>query len=55
VRRLTRVRVWLRTILRRSSLERDMADELQFHIDARTEDLIRHGAAPADARRRARI
>lgn len=50
-----RCRVFLRRLLRRDRFERDMAEELQFHIEARTDDLVRHGLAPDDARRRARV
>ncbi len=39
----------------RSTFERDMDDELRFHLEARTADLIRGGLTPADAARRARV
>jgi len=35
--------------------EREMADELAFHIESRTQDLIRSGAPEEEARRRARL
>ena len=38
----------------RADLDREIGDELQFHIDRYTEDLVRAGASPLDARRRAR-
>src|SRR5262249_45744960 len=41
-------------LLHRSRLERDMDDELRFHIDSYAADLIRDGVPAADARRRAR-
>jgi putative ABC transport system permease protein len=44
-----------RSIFRRESFEREMADEFAFHIQARTEDLIRSGLSPQEAERRARI
>ncbi len=49
-----RVRAWLRANLYRSTGEREMAAEFQFHLEVRVEDLIRTGlplkkpcAAPA--------
>jgi predicted permease len=50
-----RVRSLWRGIVGRSAMEDDMADELRFHIEARTADLIASGLAPDDARRRAQI
>ncbi len=44
-----------RALVGRGSFERDMDDELRFHIEARTADLIRGGVTPADAARRARV
>ena len=46
---------WLRKLALRRRLEREMQDELAFHLDARTADLVRSGLSPAEARRRARI
>src|SRR5215831_19111296 len=40
---------------RRRKFENDMDEELRFHIEAYTEDLIRSGLDPSDAERRARI
>src|ERR1017187_4754436 len=40
---------------RRSDAERGMTDEIGFHLEARTEDLVRSGLSRADAMRRARI
>src|ERR1051326_8276539 len=39
----------------RRKFEHDMDLELQFHIEARTEDLIRSGLDRSEAERRARI
>ena len=50
-----RARHWLRNIFRLSRLEEEMDAELQSHIEAYTEDLIRNGMVPEEARRRARI
>src|SRR5206468_10903117 len=38
----------------RQRIERDMAEEWKFHLDARTEDLIAAGVARADAEAQAR-
>jgi predicted permease len=42
-------------LLRRKRLEQSMDDEMRFHIDAYTNDLIRSGGSRKDAERRARI
>ena len=39
----------------RSRFERDMDDEMRFHLETRTDDLIRSGLSRAEARRRAGI
>ena len=39
--------------MRRGQVDRDLARELQFHLDARTEELIGEGVAPTEARRAA--
>lgn len=39
----------------RSRLERDMDDEMRFHLETRTEDLARSGLSREEARRRAGI
>jgi predicted permease len=46
---------WLRSITGRQRLESDMDDEISFHLDARTADLIRSGLTPDEARRRSRL
>lgn len=46
-----RVRAWLQ----RSRMEREMDAELRFHIEVYAEDLVRSGAPPEEAQRRARI
>jgi predicted permease len=51
----SRLRSWVRAILRRSRMENEMDAELRFHIDAYAEDLIRDGVPPSEAMRRARI
>ncbi|HZQ53157.1 MAG TPA: permease prefix domain 1-containing protein [Bryobacteraceae bacterium] len=42
-----------RSLFRRESFEREMADEFAFHVQARTEELIRSGLSPREAERRA--
>ncbi|PYU69472.1 MAG: hypothetical protein DMG52_28815, partial [Acidobacteria bacterium] len=49
------VRSWLRALLRRSRMEREMDAELRFHIEAFAEDLVRSGVPREEALRRARI
>ena len=51
----SRVRSWLRAVMRRSRMEREMDAELCFHIEAFAEDLVRRGVPRAKALRRARI
>ena len=46
--------LWRKLILRRR-LEREMRDELAFHIEERAGDLARDGVPPAEAARRARL
>jgi predicted permease len=46
---------FLRAAARRRSFERDMDEELRFHLEARTADLVSRGYTPADAARRARL
>ena len=49
------LRVFLGRLWRRSRFERDLTDELQFHLEARAADLQKRGLSPAEAGRRARI
>src|SRR5690242_21953250 len=51
----SRIRLWLRAMLRRSRMESEMGAELRFHMDAFAEDLVRRGVARQEALRRARI
>ena len=50
-----RLRSWLRAIMLRSRMESEMDAELQFHIAAFAEDLVRSGVPRDEALRRARI
>src|SRR5215467_12774506 len=51
----SRVRSWLRALVRRSRMESEMDAELRFHIEAFAEDLVRRGVVREEAVRRARI
>lgn len=51
----TRFKSWLRATTHRTRLEREMNDELAFHLESRTQDLIRRGVPPEEAARQARI
>ena len=44
-----------RSVFRRTKFEGEMADELAFHLQSRTEHLIRSGLSPEEAERRARL
>ncbi len=50
-----RTRLWLASLLRHRRFEQDLADELAFHLTARTEHWVAQGLSPAEARRRARL
>jgi predicted permease len=51
---LSRIVYRLRAIMRRSTMEREMRDEMQLHLDRQTELLVARGLNPADARNAAR-
>src|SRR5262249_24744492 len=51
----SRLRSLFLGLSKRSDLENEMADEIRFHLQTRTEDLVRSGVAEAEARRRARL
>ena len=51
-----RLRSFWRNVMHRSDMEREMADELQFHLERRAEDLrARQGLSPQEAFRTARL
>jgi predicted permease len=51
-----RVRAFWRTIVHRSDMERNLSDEVRFHLERRAVDLMTHDGLSADeARRRARL
>lgn len=45
----------IRVLVRRDAVERSMADEIRHHLDCETEELVRHGLPPEEARRQARL
>ena len=45
----------LRNVVRPSRTEREIGDELTFHIQSRAEDLVRQGFSPTEAGRQARV
>jgi putative ABC transport system permease protein len=47
---LNRLRLWLRALLRRAKVEREMDAELRFHIEKETELNMARGMAPEEAR-----
>ncbi len=46
---------WLQATLQRRHVEREMDDELRFHMEAYAEDLMRGGVERGEAERRARL
>ncbi|HUO30748.1 MAG TPA: ABC transporter permease [Bryobacteraceae bacterium] len=52
---LKRLRLLWTALRGRTQFDRDMEDELRFHMDARAADLVRAGLAPGEAARRARM
>src|SRR5215212_10466339 len=46
---LGRIRYWLRAVVRRSTLEREMREEMQLHLDRQTELLVARGMTGPDA------
>ena len=51
---LPRIRSWWKALTHREQTSAEASAELQFHIDTRTEELIRNGTAPEEAARQAR-
>jgi predicted permease len=52
---LSDLRYRLRALFDRRSMERELDDELRFHIERETQKLIERGVAPADAARQAAL
>src|SRR5215213_4724906 len=40
----------MRTLFRRAAVERELDEELQYHVEQQTEDYVRRGMAPDAAR-----
>ena len=51
----TRLRLWFAALSRRTRFERELDDELAFHMRSRAEEWERRGLSAAAARRRARL
>ncbi len=45
----------LRNVFRTDALDSELADEVKFHIEMRTRDLIDRGMGPGEASRQARL
>jgi putative ABC transport system permease protein len=52
---LSRLRSLWQALVRRTTFEREMDDELRFHLESRADDLVTAGLTRADAVRRARL
>ncbi len=50
-----KIRSWVRAMSDRSGMEREMEQELRFHIESFAEDLVKQGVPHEEATRRARI
>ena len=51
----TNLRLRLRSLLRRDAVERDLDDEMRFHIESLVESHVRRGLPRDEALRRARL
>jgi len=51
----TSIRSAVSALLQRSSVDKEMEEEVRSHIEHRADDLVRSGIAPAEAKRRARV
>ena len=52
---VAQIRSWMAAVLRRGRMEREMDEEMRFHLEARAADLIRGGTKPQEAMRQARL
>ena len=52
---LARLSLWLRALLRRRRVESELDRELRLHLELETEENVRRGMAPDEARRRALV
>src|SRR5579885_2503989 len=50
-----RTRSWFRSVSHDARLQRDMEDELRFHVESYVDDLVKSGVPREEAVRRARI
>lgn len=50
-----RLRLWIRSLLRRSDVENELDEELRHHLDLEIEKNVRNGMTPQDARRKALV
>ena len=50
-----RLRSFMTTLLYRKRFEASLDEEVRFHLDAQTHDLLRAGVPPLEAARRARV
>ena len=50
----SRLRTWLRGVFHREELDRQISEELQFHLESYAEDLMSSGISREEAMRRAR-
>ncbi|HEY7514318.1 MAG TPA: ABC transporter permease, partial [Vicinamibacteria bacterium] len=55
MRALSRIRHFLRALLSRDAVERELDDELRLHLELEAEKRQREGEAPEEARRRAAV
>lgn len=53
--RLRALKLKLRALFSKEAVETELDDEVRFHIDMQTEENVRRGMHPADARRSARL
>ena len=54
-RLLYRLAFWCRSLLRRDQLDRELDDEIRYHVETKTEENMTKGMTPEEARRAARI
>ena len=52
---LPQLRSWWSAVARRNRFEDEMRAEMEFHLQARVDDLVASGVTPAEARRQARM
>ena len=50
----SRMATWWRAVANRDKLDRQVREELEFHLESHAEDLMRNGVAREEALRRAR-